>query len=140
MEIEVRKLNARKQCKGSFSFGYAPPADCCLIPLCSVDGEVKVSGSYEIEEDGRVFVDLTVVYTITGKCSYCLSPARKEIVFTTEILYDVTEKDVSDSDDDHYIYDGVKIDLRTAVDDAILISQPNILLCREGCEGIDVSN
>ena len=140
MEIEVRKLNALKRYEGSFAYDYTPPRDICLIPLCNIDGEVKVEGAYEICDDGKVWVDLTVNYKISGQCSYCLKPALKQITFTTEILYDVTDNNAKDKDDDHYKYDGIKINLQSAVDDAILLSQPNILLCSDGCTGIDVTN
>ena len=131
MIIEVKKLNARKEFVGKFDFEYDPPADCCLIPLCKV-GKVKVCGSYEIYDDDSVGVSLTVAYKISGQCSYCLKDAEKEVKFTSEILF------VPEKDDDNYYYDGIKIDLKTAVDDAILISQPNILLCKEDCTGISV--
>ena len=134
MEIEVRKLNALKKYEGVFEYEYEPPEDSCLVPLCKIEGKVKVSGKYEIYEDDSVGITLTVNYKIAGQCSYCLNDAQQEVSFTQEILY-VTEKD-----DDNYYYDGIKLDLKPAVDDAILISQPNIILCREGCTGIDVTN
>ena len=134
MEIEVRKLNALKKYEGVFEYEYEPPEGSCLVPLCKIEGKVKVSGKYEIYEDDSVGITLTVNYKIVGQCSYCLSEAQQEVSFTQEILY-VTEKD-----DDNYYYDGIKLYLKPAVDDAILISQPNIILCREGCTGIDVTN
>ncbi len=134
MEIEVRKLNALKKYEGEFHFDYEPPTDLCLIPLCKIDGNVSVSGSYLICEDDSVDIELTVNYVISGQCSYCLNAARKEISFTSDVLY-VTQKD-----DDNYFYDGIRLNLKSAVDDAILISQPDIILCREGCTGIDVTN
>ena len=134
MEIEVKKLNARKEYVGNFDFEYEPPKDVCLIPLCKIADKVKVTGSYEIYDDDSVGVTMTVAYKIEGQCSYCLKDAQKDVEFTSEILY------VPEKDDDNYYYDGIKINLKTAVDDAILISQPNILLCEEGCTGIDVDN
>ena len=134
MEIEVRKLNAQKKYEGDFQFDYEPAQDCCLIPLCKIEGKVKVSGSYEIYEDDSVGIVLTVGYKLVGQCSYCLGEASKDVTFTSEILY------VKEKDDDNYYYDGIKINLKSAVDDAILISQPNVLLCKEGCTGIDVTN
>ena len=134
MEINVKKLLASKKYEGSFEYDYEPEADCCLIPLCKIDGAVKVTGSYVLYDDDSVGVTLTLKYTISGQCSYCLENAKKEITYTTEILY------LTEEDDDNYLYDGVKINLKSAVDDAILISQPNILLCKEGCKGIDVIN
>lgn len=134
MEIEVRKLNALKKYEGEFGYEYEPPQDCCLVPLCKIAGKVKVSGSFEIYEDDSVGVNLTVQYKIAGQCSYCLGEAEKDIAFTQEILY------VTEDDQENYLYDGIKINLKSAVDEAILISQPNIILCREGCTGIDVTN
>ncbi len=130
MEIEVRKLNALKKYTGCFSFEYEPPADMCLVPLCKL-GKVSVSGDYEIYDDDSVGVKLNLVYEISGQCSYCLSEAKSTVSYSTEILY-LTEKNGED-----YYYDGNKINLKEAVNDAILISQPNILLCKEDCKGID---
>lgn len=132
MEIEVKKLSALRKYTGSFSFDYLPPADICMIPLCKVD-DVKVSGEYEIYDDDSVGVKLKVEYRITGKCSYCLADAEKQFDFSTEVLY------VPEKDDDNYYYDGIKIKLDSAVDDAILVSQPSVLLCSDDCKGIDVT-
>ena len=134
MEIDVKKLLALKNYEGSFGFDYEPPADCCLIPLCKISGTVKVTGDYVLYDDDSVGVTLTLKYTLLGQCSYCLKDAKKEITYTTEILY------MTEEEDDNYLYDGFKINLKSAVDDAILISQPGILLCEEGCKGIDVIN
>lgn len=134
MKIEVRKLNALKQYSGVFEFDYQPSDDICLIPLCKIDGTVKVNGSYEIYEDDSVGVKFTVSYVIAGQCSYCLGDAHKTVEKTFEVLF------VTEDDPDNYRYDGINIDLKTAVDDAILFSQPNVLLCREDCTGIDISN
>lgn len=126
MEIEVKKLLALNKFEGDFTSEYLPPEDICIIPLCKVSG-VRVSGSFEIYDDDSVGVNLKVEYKITGKCSYCLGDAETKVSYGCEILF-VTEKD-----DDNYFYDGFKINLDTAVNDAILISQPNILLCK-ACE------
>lgn len=132
MKIEVKKLNALKKFTGEFVFDYTPPQDVCLIPLCKIDGNVKVNGSYEIYEDDSVGVNLTVKYRISGQCSYCLEKAEKDVVKAFDILF------VTDDGSDNYYYDGISIDLNTAVYDAILFSQPNIILCKEDCTGIDV--
>lgn len=133
MKIEVKKLNALGKYSGSFKFDYSPSEKMCVIPLCEVKDSVKVLGSYEIYKDDSVGVILTIEYDISGKCSYCLKEAEKSVVFTSEILF------VTDDDDENYIYDGIKIDLTTAVNDAILISQPSVLLCEAGCKGIAIT-
>ncbi len=132
MEIEISKLLARCQSEGDFEFGYTPTENLCIIPLCNIEGEVKVSGNFVIYDDDSVAVNFTVSYLIAGKCSYCLSDAKKEISYESEVLF------LPEKNDDDYFYDGKKIDLKTAVDEAILISQPAIILCRDDCEGIDV--
>ena len=134
MKLEVKRLNALKKYTGDFSFEVEPEQDSCLIPLCKIDGSVRVDGNYEIYDDDSVGVNFKVVYRITGQCSYCLKDAARDIEQTFEILF------VPEEDPDNYSYDGVSIDLTTAVNDAILFSQPNILLCKEDCTGIDVNN
>ncbi|MDE7082737.1 MAG: hypothetical protein K2O89_03430 [Clostridia bacterium] len=132
MELEVKRLIARGKYAESFCFDYVPPADLCLVPLCKID-KVKVKGEYEIYDDDSVEVKLTVNYLLSGQCSYCLSEAKKEVSFLSEVLF------VPEKDDENYYYDGNKINLKPAVDDAILMSQPHILLCKEDCKGIDVT-
>ncbi len=132
MEIQVKKLNALKQYTGSFDFDYTPQKELWLLPLSGIDGPVKVSGDFEIYEDDCVGVRFSIVYKIKGQCSYCLNDAENTVSFDSDILY------VPEKDDDNYYYDGIKIDLKTAVDDAILISQPGVLLCKPDCKGIDV--
>ena len=134
MIIEIKKLTARGKYEGDFSFEVTPSDDKLLIPLCSFDGALKVEGKYVIYDDDSVGVDFTLSYAIVGQCSYCLSEAEKDVSFTSDILF------VTEEDDENYLYDGIKINLKSAVDDAILISQPSIILCKEGCTGIDVTN
>lgn len=134
MKIEVKKLNALKKYTGDFEYDYQPPEKMCLVPLCNIDCKVRIKGSYEIYEDDCVGVNFTVAFRICGQCSYCLNSAIKDIEQSFEVLF------VPEEDPDNYFYDGNSIDLETAVNDAILFSQPNVVLCREGCTGIDVNN
>ena len=132
MELEVKRLIAHGKYAGSFSFDYVSPENLCIVPLCRI-GDVKVEGEYEIFDDDCVEIKLTVKYLLTGQCSYCLNEAKKDISYLTEVLF------VPEKDDENYYYDGNKINLKTAVDDAILMSQPHVLLCKEDCKGIDVT-
>ena len=134
MKIEVKKLNAQKRYNGRLDFEYEPSENSCLVPLCGIEGKVNCSAEYEIYSDDSVGVKLTVKYLLKGQCSYCLNDAQKFIERTFDILF------VTADDRENYIYDGNSINLKTAVDDAILFSQPNILLCREDCTGIDIDN
>lgn len=132
MKLEVKKLIAQGKFVGNFTFDYFPEDNLCLLPLSEIISPVKVTGEYEIYEDDSVGIKLTVAYDITGQCSYCLSDAKDSVCFTSDILF------VPEQDDDNYYYDGIKINLETAVKDAILISQPDVLLCKKDCKGIDV--
>ena len=134
MKIEVKKLNAQKKYAGVFEYDDRPREDICTIPLCKVAGSVKVKGSYEIYDDDSVGVNFTLKYGIEGQCSYCLKDAKTDVEEAFDILF------VTEDDPDNYRYDGINIDLKPAVDDAILFSQPNVLLCRKDCTGIDINN
>lgn len=134
MIIEVKKLVARKIYEGDFAFDYSPAQDKLLLPLCRVDGVVKVRGDYVIGEDDAVSVRFTIAYTLKGQCSYCLEDAEQRVEFTSEVLF------VRDKEDlDNYYYGGGNVDLTCAVDDAFIISQPEVLLCKEGCGGIGLN-
>ena len=61
MEIEVKKLIAAGKYTGNFDFEYTPGKDASIVPLCNVDGLVRVN--------------FTVEYKLSGQCSYCLEPA-----------------------------------------------------------------
>lgn len=119
---------------GDFSFEEQPSQDSVLLPLCRIEGGVKVTGSYEIFEDDEVEVTLKLKYKLVGQCSYCLADAEKEIEYTSGALLFVTDKD----DSDNYVYDGNRLDLSQAVKDALLFSQPEVLLCKEDCKGIKI--
>lgn len=128
MKIEVVKSVALKKRRGSFEFSYVPTQNLCLIPLCGI-GEVKVWGEYEIYEDFSVGVNLNVKYEISGKCSYCLKDCKQEVCDEFDISFD------TQSGGEDYTYDGKTIDLTVAVCDAILLSQPKVLLCDKDCNG-----
>ena len=133
MKIEVKRLNALGKYTGSFKFEYDAPADLCIVPLCKIDGKVKVEAGYEIYADDSVGVSLNIAYRITGQCSYCLKETARDIEKVYDILF------VTEDDSENYYYDGVNIDLTTAVNDSILFSQPNVVLCND-CAGIDADN
>ena len=133
MVLEIRKLMAKGAYSGDFSFVFLPPQDSLIVPLCSFDGEVTVSGSYEIFDNDEVEVSFTLSYALAGQCSYCLADTRKQIEYKSDVLF-VTDK----NDLDNYVYDGNMLDLSKAVFDALLFSQPDVLLCNEDCKGIKI--
>ena len=132
MIIEVRKLNALKKYSGDFSFEYQAPKSLVAVPLFDFDGAVKVEGSYVISEDDSVDVSITVKFRLSGSCSYCLEHAEKDIEYSYDAVFATEERD------DAYIYNGINLDLTAAINDAILFSQPSIILRKDGCKGIDL--
>lgn len=127
MVLEIKRLLSKGEYSGNFSYEFLPQADSLLVPLCGVDGQVRVVGAYEVLDYGSVNVTFTLSYKLIGSCSYCLKEAVKEIEFSSDVLF-VTDKD----DLDNYYYDGNRLDLSKAVNDAMLFSQPSVLLC-ESC-------
>lgn len=130
MKLEIKRLLAKAQYSGDFNFSFTPENSMLMVPLCKVEGEATLSGSYEIFEDDSVEVVFTLTYTLVGQCSYCLQPARKKVEYSSEVLF------VTEDDGENYLYDGYNLYLEQAVNDALLFSQPKVLLCKEGCEGI----
>ena len=132
MIIDVARQIALKQYSGNFSFEYDCPAELVLLPSAQIDGKVKVEGEFEIYDDDSVGIRLKVSYLLRGECSYCLEPASERVEYQNDILY------LTEDDGENYSYNGFKIDLTTAVNDAVLFSQPQILLCRPDCKGIEI--
>ena len=133
MILEIKKLNALKKYVGNFKYSYKADNDKLILPLTEFSGDIKVWGKYEIYDDDSVGIDLNIAYKIKGQCSYCLNNAEKDIEFFEEILF------VPENDPDNYYYDGNKLDLTAAVNEAILFSQPDVLLCKPDCKGINVN-
>ena len=131
MILEIKKLMAKGAYTGGISFDYQPPQDLNLLPLTKIEGGVKVEGGYEIFEDGEVEVTLKLSYKLVGQCSYCLADAEEQIEYATGPLLFVTDKD----EEDNYVYDGNRLDLSQAVLDAMLFSQPEVLLCSKDKKG-----
>ncbi len=124
MILEVKRLTALKRYVGEFQERYAPFADKLVLPLAEVEGDISVAGSYEIYEDDSVAIDLTLSYKLRGRCSYCLEDAEKTVEFSYEALF---VPDGGDGED--YNYNGMRLDILPAVQDAFVFSQPQVLLC-----------
>lgn len=133
MIIDIARQTALKNYRGNFCFEYDSPSDLLLLPSAHIEGKVKAEGEYEIYEDGSVGVALRLSYLLVGQCSYCLEPAQKQVEYSMDTLW------LTEDDGENYLFDGNKLDLTDAVNDGILFSQPQVLLCREDCKGIDLT-
>ena len=125
MIIDVRKLNATKRYSGELNFEYNAPEELIDIPFVSFLGPVQISAEYFLLEDDSLELKGKVSFVLTGKCSKCL----KETSATVEGEIDAYFEDRKDAED--YSYSGGVIDLKRAVDDAILSAMPRVLSCGE---------
>lgn len=133
MIIDIGKLKARGEYEGEFSYEFQPTDDKLLLPLCTFKGAAKAEGRYTIYDDDSVGVEFTLSYCLSGQCSYCLEKTEKRIEYQSDVLF-VTDK----QDGDNYYYDGRRLDMTCALNDALLFGQPEVLLCKEDCKGIKI--
>lgn len=134
MIIDIRKLNAQKKYSGDMEFEYSAPENLIDIPFVKFATPVKVKFSYELYEDDSLEIRGTVSYRIEGQCSRCLKEARQEI----EGELDAYFQPFRDCED--YSYSNGIVDLKQAVEEAVMASLPFSLSCGEACEGISFSD
>ena len=134
MIIDIRKLNAQKKYSGELVFEYDAPEELIGIPFVKFVSPVKIEADYELLEDDSLELRGKVSFCLSGKCSRCLT----ETTQTVEGELDAYFEPRKDSED--YSYSNGRIDLREAVEDAIMACMPYVLLCGEDCEGIRYSS
>lgn len=115
-------------------FDYAAPETLIEIPFVSFDGAVHVCVDYELFEDDALEIRGTLVYGLVGQCSRCLEPAKTTVEFEFDAVFERSENA------EDYSYQGKRVDLTPAIDDAILSSMPYLLTCREDCVGLSYSD
>ena len=130
MILDIRKLNAQKKYVGSVETEYSAPESLIEIPFVEFAAPVRVRFGYEIFEDDSVEVKGEVSYQLKGQCSHCLK--ETETLVKGEI--DAYFQPVKDCED--YAYTNGVVDLRQAVDDAIMASMPFTLSCGADCKAL----
>lgn len=130
MHIDIRKINAQKKYTGSMEFDYSAPETLIQIPSVNFTGPVKVAFEYELFEDDSIEIRGTVTYGLQGACNRCLKPITATIVGELDAYFE-PRKDYED-----YGYTNGTVDLKQAVDDALMASMPYVIMCEEGCESI----
>ena len=134
MIIDIRKLNAQKKYTGSMEFEYSAPETFIEIPLVKFGSPVKIQFDYELFEDDSLEIRGTVSYRLVGQCSRCLKEASEEVVGELDAYFE-NRKDYED-----YGYTNGIVDLKRAVEDAIMASMPYTLSCGETCEGLSYTD
>ena len=130
MQLDIRKINAQKKYIGSLEFDYSAPETLIQIPSAKFAYPVKVVFDYELFEDDSLEIRGTVNYVLDGECSRCLKPITANVVGELDAFFEPRK----DSED--YSYANGLVDLRQAVEDAIMASMPYVIHCEEECEGI----
>ena len=130
MLIDIRKLNAQKKYSGTMEFEYSAPDSLIEIPFVKFVTPVKISFEYDLYEDDSLEIRGTVAYKLEGQCSRCLKEASCEV----EGEFDAYFEPRKDYEDYGYI-NGV-VDLKKAVEDAIMASMPFSISCGDNCEEI----
>ena len=133
MIIDIRKLNAQKKYRGTLEFEYDPPEELMSIPFVKFSSPVKVEAAYELFADDSLELVGKIRYAIEGKCSRCLKETADEVEGELNAFFEPT-KDYED-----YGYTNGVINLKEAIDDAIMASMPFSLTCGEDPEEIRFS-
>ena len=130
MIIDIRKLNAQKKYSGSMNFEYSAPETLIEIPFVKFVGPVKIVFDYDLYEDDALEIRGTVSYALEGQCSRCLKEASCEVEGALDAYFQPC-KDYED-----YGYTNGVVDLKKAVEDAIMASMPFSISCGDACEEI----
>ena len=133
MIIDIRKLNAQKLYSGHMEFEYSAPETLIEIPYVHFTSPVKISFEYDLYEDDSLEIRGTVSFKLEGQCSRCLKDASVEVEGELDAYFEA-RKDYED-----YGYTNGVVDLKKAVEDAIMACMPFSLSCGESCEGIQYS-
>ena len=130
MLIDIRKLNAQKKYSGTMEFEYSAPDTLIEIPFVKFVAPVKISFEYDLYEDDSLEIRGTVAYKLEGQCSRCLKEASCEVEGELDAYFE-PRKDYED-----YGYTNGVVDLKKAVEDAIMASMPFSISCGDACEEI----
>ena len=114
---------ARKQYAGEAAFEWEEAEALLDLPFVRFSGPVRFSLSYEIGEDGRVDVEGTISFTLTGLCSRCLGETSR--TFEEEVRAAFLPR----PSEEDYSYRNGKVDLGEFVRDSVLIALPGVLNC-----------
>ena len=134
MIIDIRKLNAQKKYSGELVFDYDAPETLIDIPFVKFSTPVRVDAEYDLLEDDSLELKGKISFCLAGQCSRCLKETSRQVEGDLDAYFEPRK----DSED--YSYSNGRIDLKEAIEDAIMACMPFVLLCDEDCEGIRYSD
>ena len=95
--------------------------------------EITVKGEFLCAGDDRVSLTGQVSARADTRCSRCLDPVSFPITAELDAVYD---RQPDPEDPDLYSFEASTIELTDAVRDALLLSMPMRVLCKEDCKGL----
>ena len=93
---------------------------------------IKINGTAYITGRHSAYIEGEISYSISGKCTRCLSKTTKDFVV------DFSEELDMNNLEGYKIKNDI-IDLTKIVNDRIIMNEPVNFLCREDCKGICVN-
>jgi len=127
MIIDVYKLKQQGKTDEDLTMEYLPERPLIDLPNAHIEGPVSVRVTVHLTGK-NAYVEGTVNYTVAGECSRCLEDASVYVTEPFEAEYGVT------SDFEYPVKSGT-IDLTVPVEEAIIMSSPMVIYCREDCKG-----
>lgn len=131
MEFDLSKLKATGKFEVDFDEEYLLCRDdLCDLPDVRFASNPRVQGHLSLLKTSCV-VDAEITYTLAGNCSRCLTETQKTFtcLLQEEFLGHKNEEGA-------YTYSSNRLVLDQAIDDAIAMSLPLNLLCKEDCKGL----
>ena len=129
MILDLKKLKRSGKDSSSFFFEYSPETELCDVPNAKIVLPIKISGTVTLTGEHSAYIDGEAVFSIAGECTRCLKD--------TENFYAISfQEQVEENNPDGYQVKNDTVDLRTIVDDAVMINSPVSFLCDENCKGI----
>ena len=132
MVIDVKKLKISGKTQTDFSFEYTPEENLLLLPDAYIDGAINVFGTLELHE-GDCYVDGTINCKIVGKCARCVERAEHNFNEEFSVKFVKANPDLEELE---YLYKSDMVALRQAVNEIIMLNEPQLIYCKENCKGL----
>ena len=125
--LDIREALARPE--DAIAFQLCGRVD--LPPDCGVEGDAHLGGTCQCIGKNLMLVEGRLRYHAAGQCARCLEPAKLPVETPFEERFSRTP-----DDEEIFPFTGDVIDLGEAVRQALILSYPDKILCKEDCKGI----
>lgn len=95
---------------------------------------VSVKGSVYSKAD-VLYLDINISFIFYGFCDRCAEDVKKTFDFNVKRII-VEELQNENDDDDYIIVKNRELDLDALVEEEVILSLPNKILCKEDCKGL----